>query len=641
MPPTPDDKAAMEVLLSLFASLNVANRPFTAAAAASGSGAAGTGTLSSNASTSSKNNTATVQSLHEQLDGPSGVIQFLLPRIFFQQEVIAFGDAGADTLHGDYALSILSYMVESHPDEYMILTASSVRHMIEETFVINPTTTTGIGCGEADADATCSSKTKTATAELSDALIIALSKLLIGSNSDSQVGIATDVHAALLVLCRWDAMQNDHNGSISKRLLRTLNMLWEHLQQQDDRQQQRHYSTSQIRMAALMIEICLLGGDEMSIALSTSSSDNIEGSDYIMDKLLYMALNHPNDDPLLQVSALDQLERLTTQENITTARAEFLLGHAILRRGLLCLVGSPGNLSKDASYDEEWDDADPINGGAAFRLLTEICRVGILSSSSIISERTRTEFQLLLSNFQRALHNFHPQGELERLSYIHAVSSLVGSCAMVASATSSSSAGVNSVTSAILNDTTLLHDWLSLHSRVSQPKQKSTVLCSLSQVMEPSIWQGNTQSNNATRPSDNIVLQLYQAFSHANHERDATELLLASAKSPFVEERLGAYDMIRALVMRGVGVRLLLLYDDGTGNNGSGGGSFLEWLLNQDLECTIEGKKAKYEIVHSMLTCNVEIISGLLPPTALRQLETWNRSGPSFMTTVPWDMATE
>ena len=108
-----------------------------------------------------------------------------------------------------------------------------------------------------------------------------------------------------------------------------------------------------------------------------------------------------------------------------------------------------------------------------------------------------------------------------------------------------------------------------------------------------------------------------------------------------MEERLGAYDMIRALVMRGVGVRLLLLYDDGIGNNGSGCGSFLEWLLNQDLECTIEGKKAKYEIVHSMLTCNVEIISGLLPPTALRQLETWNRSGPSFMTTVPWDLATE
>ena len=247
--------------------------------------------------------------------------------------------------------------------------------------------------------------------------------------------------------------------------------------------------------------------------------------------------------------------------------------------------------------------------------------------------------RFIYSNFQRALHNFHPHGELERLSYIHAVSSLVGSCAIAASSTPTSSAEADNVTSAILNDTALLHDWLSLHSRVSQPRLKSTVLCSLSQVMEPSIWQVYSQSSNILRPSDSIALQLYQSFSHANHERDATELLLASAKSPFVEERLGAYDMIRALVMRGVGVRLLLLYNDGSSNNV--GGSFLEWLLNHDLECTIEGKKAKYDIVHSMLSCNVDIIGGLLPQKTLRQLEAWDRSGPSFMITVPWDMATE
>lgn len=355
----------------------------------------------------------------------------------------------------------------------------------------------------------------------------------------------------------------------------------------------------------------------------------------IMDKLLHIALDHPNDDPLLQVSALDQLERLTTQENVDIVRADFLLGHGVLRRGLLCLVGSPGTLSRDANENEEWEDADPINGVAAFRLLTEICRVGILSSESV-SERTRNEFQLLLSNFRRALYNFDPRGELERLSYIHAVSSLIGSCAMVVS---SGSSPASQDASSILNDVTLLHEWLSLHSRVSQPKLKSAVLCSLSQVMEPSIWRENPSSNHVTRPSDNIVLQLYQAFSHANHERDTTELLLASAKSPFVEERLGAYDVLRAMVMRSVGVRLLLLYDDGTSNGH--GDSFLEWLLNHDLEGTIEGKNAKYQIVHSMLSCNVDIIGGLLPVKVLRQMEEWDRNGPNFMVTVPWEMATE
>ena len=141
------------------------------------------------------------------------------------------------------------------------------------------------------------------------------------------------------------------------------------------------------------------------------------------------------------------------------------------------------------------------------------------------------------------------------------------------------------------------------------------------------------------RPSDSLVLQLYQTFSHANHERDSTELILASAKSPFVEERLGAYDILRALVMRNVGLRLLLLYDDGTGKGS--GSSFLEWLLNQDLEYTVEGKKAKYKIAKSMLSCNGNVIGGLLTAKALRQLEEWVRSGPNFVTTVQWEMATE
>ncbi len=110
--------------------------------------------------------------------------------------------------------------------------------------------------------------------------------------------------------------------------------------------------------------------------------------------------------------------------------------------------------------------------------------------------------------------------------------------------------------SAILNDLMLLHEWLLLHSRVPQPKLKSTVLCSLSQVMEPSIWQDSShlQSNNAMRPSDSIVFQLYQVFSHANHERDLTELILASAKLPFVGEQMGAYNILRALVMQNVGL---------------------------------------------------------------------------------------
>ena len=388
-----------------------------------------------------------------------------------------------------------------------------------------------------------------------------------------------------------------------------------------------------MRIAALMVDICLLGEEEMSLALSNGGDDN---SDSIMSKLLHIALDYPNDDPLLQVSALDQLERLTVHDDsqpLNLARADFLLANDILRRGLLCLVGRPGGLSKENEENDEWGEPDPINGGAAMRLLTEICRVGVAYSASV-SAATRVKFQLLLSGFQKSLHNFHPQGELERLSFIYAVSSLVGSCSIVA---------LSDVANRILSDTVLIHEWLSLHSRLSQPKLKSTVLSSLSQVLEPAMWKGenlglNNTTNDTTRPSDNVAQQLYQAFGHANNERDSTELILASAKSPFVEERLGAYNMIRALVLRGACVRLLLLYDDGTGGNGS---SFLEWLLNPDLESTIEGKKAKYQIVVSMLSANGDLLGGLVPARSLRHLEEWRNTGPHFMTTVPWEMATE
>jgi hypothetical protein len=333
------------------------------------------------------------------------------------------------------------------------------------------------------------------------------------------------------------------------------------------------------------------------------------------------------------------LERLALDDGEQSqAKADFLLANDILRRGLLCLVGSPGNLLRDADDDDkQWGEPDPINGGAALRLLTEICRIGVAQTCKgkfSIRESTRQKFELLISGFSKALHNFDPKGELERLSFIYAVSSLVSSCAMVAS--ESPEAGI---ANGILADKTLLNEWLSLHTRVSQPKLKSTVLSSLSQVFEPVMWKStNSGLNNATRPSDSIVLQLYQAFGQANNERDSTELILASAKSPFLEERLGAYSILRALVMRGVGVRLLLLYGDG-GVEGSDD-NFLEWLL-RGLESTSEGKKAKYLIVDSMLSQNSNLIAGLLPAKVLRQLSEWRRIGPNFTSTMPLEMATE
>jgi hypothetical protein len=201
------------------------------------------------------------------------------------------------------------------------------------------------------------------------------------------------------------------------------------------------------------------------------------------------------------------------------------------------------------------------------------------------------------------------------------------------------------LTSFILRDKTLLHDWLSLHSRVAQPKLKSAVLCSIAQVLEPSSWNDesvNAQQKNSSdeqtnaRPNDAIALQLYQAFSDANGSRDATDLLLASAKSPFVEERLGAYCLFKTLVMRGATLQMLLLHKDENGNI-----SVLVWLLNHHNESTTEGRLAKYQIVDTMMSCSGTLIRGLIPDKMARELQLWVEKGPAYTKSIPWEMATE
>jgi hypothetical protein len=596
--PADEDDAREKEILSLFSSMSEA----TLTAAPTGGGPSSGAIV-----------VAIVRALHEKLNGPRGVVDYLVPRLW---TMTAHGDDIDAVLMGDDALAMLSLLVESRPDEYAAPSASAVRLYVERVLANAPDDDDDDDVGDGRM--------------VSDALLSSLSRLLVGTGGgNDRVGVVADAHSALLALCRIDRVAS-HRDGIAKRVLAALDSQWNRLRGMDmaDR---RASSTSQIRIAALVINICLLGGEEMSWSLSCG----------IIDGLLRIALDVPNDDPLLQLSALDQLERLTVQGDVNASRADFLLGNDVLRRGLLCLVGSRGDLTRDANDDDAWDDMDPINGGAALRLLSEICRVGITTSSCVRSEGIWDKFNLLLANFHRALQNVHPRSELERLSYIHAVSSLVGSCASVASSRSLAS----DVACAILDDRTLLHEWLSLHGRASQPKLKSAVLCSLSQVIEPSMWQdsGSEQSHSGStvRPADGIAIRLYRAFGDANNDRDPTEVILASAKSPFIEERLGAYDILRALVMRSACLRLLLLFDDGTGKSSGGSGSFLEWLLNQDMEYTVEGKRAKYHIAESMLSCNASIIGGLLPPRGLSQVEEWIRKGPNFVTAESWEMATE
>ena len=80
--------------------------------------------------------------------------------------------------------------------------------------------------------------------------------------------------------------------------------------------------------------------------------------------------------------------------------------------------------------------------------------------------------------------------------------------------------------------------------------------------------------------------------------------------------------------MRGNIVRLLLLQ-----------GSFIELLLNQELESTIEGKKSKYKIVVALLESNANL-GGLISNKAIRTLKEYKEDGPNFKTAT-YELATE
>lgn len=519
-----------------------------------------------------------VSILESKLGGPDGVITALISKLWLPQ------------IDSNNSLSILVHLVETYPKKYMNTVASAIRRDIGHKF-----------------DTTKMDTTTEQSTEVSDALILALAKLLVAPNSDTQTGIATDAHTSLLTLCKFDKHEYHQSGT-SQKLFQNLATLWEYLQQQQ-KDRMRESSTAQMRIAALMIDVCLLGDKEIALALNDDAG-------CIMNKLLALALDFPNMDPLLQMTALDALEGLAAESNdcpMTTERAEFLLGNDKLHSGLMYLIGG-------SSEDVEFDS---INGYAALRLVTEICRVGISSSNSV-AESTRAKFYLLLESFQKALHALEPCGESERLSYVYAVSSLVASCAT----------STEEISKSIVQDTTLLHDWLSLLSRSSQPKLKSAILSSLSQVIEPAIWQEKEEAC-MVRPTDYIALSLYLAFGEANNQKDPAECVLASAKSPFVEERLGAYNLLRALASRRCCVRMLLLHKGEDGNS-----IFVESLLNQDNESTNEGRLAKYKILESLLADDNNI-EGLISTKAFREMQLWIKRGPAHTTTVPWNLATE
>mmetsp|Transcript_35160 Transcript_35160/g.83985 ORF Transcript_35160/g.83985 Transcript_35160/m.83985 type:complete len:525 (-) Transcript_35160:151-1725(-) len=469
----------------------------------------------------------------------------------------------------DGSLSVLTYLVERNPNLYLARTSRKIRDVVrarELPFLF-----------------------------ITDNLLLQLAKLIVGPDSDNQTSASVDARDALFRLCaepyRQQSIQN------TKQTLGNLENLWQYLLNQKDAAARRKSSSLVIRIASFMVDLCMLGGDVFALA-------DEGGEASVMGKLITLVSS--KEDPLMQASALDQLGRLAAFP-MTNERASFLLGNKSLHNCLFALI-----------------EAD-LNGEAALRVITDICGVGINAPVSLDAD-TRKQFTDLLRKLHLRLQNTHPYGELEQLSYINAVSSLV---------TASLTPGSSSDSETIMNDSRLISGWLSLQS-LTRPRLKGVTLSSLAQAIEPSMRLSNPGDDPSARPSDRMVIKLLQTFGEANDHRDPTELLIASAKAPFIEERLGSVDVIRALSMRGASLRMMLLY-----NGGTEGCTFVDWLMDEENDPTREGKKAKYELISSMLECNSTIIEGVLPSAVVRELLEWKKGGPSHRRRISWEMATQ
>jgi hypothetical protein len=344
----------------------------------------------------------------------------------------------------------------------------------------------------------------------------------------------------------------------------------------EDRQEA---TTICVRCASAVVEIACLGDAEMQSAIDSGSMD------------LIINMMDDTSDPLLQMSTMDLVEKLARTLPMNITRAKWLFSESVLHP-LLQMAGAQG-------------DADPMLGGPALRLLSSFCQ---------LAHRDASLFGLggneLLTGFHHALRNFNASGELDRLAIVDAISSFA-------------SASPDAL-EVVLDDSTIRESWLSLN--VAQPKLKSAILVSVALVINPVPEKdANGDSVAAVHPSSALSMRLYSTLGLVNG-RDATQRVLSLAKSPLVEERLGAYTLLTAVAKTGTGAQVLLSSD-----------GFFDFLITRENESTKEGKEAKFEVIQAIANSSAR---GLLADNIVETLDKIIKQGPYYVKCEQWDVMT-
>eukprot|EP00977_Amphora_coffeiformis_P018032 scaffold6091_cov164-Amphora_coffeaeformis.AAC.16 len=331
-----------------------------------------------------------------------------------------------------------------------------------------------------------------------------------------------------------------------------------------------------IRCASAVIDLVAI--DEQMMKLGVERK--------VLKLLLDMLMD--DQDPLLQMSVLDLMEKMAQTRPMHHALAMWLFSSDVLK-SLLQLAGGTE------------EDPDPILGGPALRVVAALCKLSQVDTRVFEAEST------LLTGFHRALHNFQGSGELDRLAVMDAISSFAGASP--------------DALALVLNDPVTREGWLSLN--VSQSKLKAAILVSVARVIDP---PPEHLHDGTSRHSSADLLKLYSFVGRANNQ-ESTAMLLNFARSPLPEIRLGAYALLESVVKLPSGGQVLLSTD-----------KFIDFLLSREGENTKEGREGRFAIVEAI---NQSPVKGLLSADIVRKIEKHVVEGPHYVKSIPWELATE
>ncbi|GKY92354.1 hypothetical protein MPSEU_000206300 [Mayamaea pseudoterrestris] len=416
-----------------------------------------------------------------------------------------------------------------------------------------------------------------------------LLSVMINQLSSDLTGVSSQADETLVACCRKLGVERLGNAAL-QMLVQAWRGAWNGVDQNgsnNSKLNETEASTICVRCASCIADIATMGDDFMRAAAANGALTII------------LQMLGDEDDVLLAMASLDIIEKMVTTRPMHDERAHWLYSKAVLLP-LLEMAGSEA-------------EPDPVLGGPALRVLSQLCKLGH-SDSNLFSQAG----DFLLKGFHQALHNFDVSNELDRLAKIDAISSFAS--------------GSPDALQIVLDDAVTRRDWLSLS--VAQSKLKAVVLHSIAMVLDPAI---EVDANGDTITSANITTariadddsgrRLYFTFGQVNSE-EPTKLILTLARSPLPELRLGAYALFTAVAKLAQGPQILL-----------SDAHFLEFLLSRPSHETIkEGREAKYQLVQTIYDSSAK---GLLADKIVQQIDKYLRQGPHFIETETWEVATE